>query len=40
LPRLPSIGTPFGPGPSRVDQLTVSLDDPKAFIAAVEGDMS
>ena len=33
----PSIDTMFGLGPSRVDQLTVSLDDPDGFIAAVEG---
>jgi hypothetical protein len=31
----PSIDTLFGLGPSRVDQLTVSLDDPDGFIAAV-----
>jgi hypothetical protein len=35
---LPSIDTLFGLGPSRVDQLTVSLDDPDGFIAAVTGD--
>jgi hypothetical protein len=34
----PSIDTLFGLGPSRVDQLTVSLDDPDGFIAAVERD--
>lgn len=34
----PSIDTLFGLGPSRVDRLTVSLDDPDGFIAAVEGD--
>ncbi len=34
----PSIDTLFGLGPSRVNQLTVSLDDPDGFIAAVEGD--
>jgi hypothetical protein len=34
----PSIDTLFGLGPSRVDQLTVSLDDPDGFIAAVAGD--
>jgi hypothetical protein len=34
----PSIDTLFGLGPSRVDQLTVSLDDPDGFIAVVEGD--
>jgi hypothetical protein len=28
----------YGLGPSRVDQLTVSLDDPDGFIAAVGGD--
>ena len=33
----PSIDTFFGLGPSRVDQLIVSLDDPDGFIAAVEG---
>ena len=33
----PSIDTMFGLGPSRVDQLTLSLDDPDGFIAAVEG---
>jgi hypothetical protein len=32
----PSIDTLFGLGPSRVDQLTVSLDDPGGFIAAAE----
>jgi hypothetical protein len=34
----PSIDTLFGLGPSRVDQLTMSLDDPDGFIAAVAGD--
>jgi hypothetical protein len=34
----PSIDTLFGLGPSRVNQLTVSVDDPDGFIAAVEGD--
>ena len=34
----PSIDTLFGLGPSRVNQLIVSLDDPDGFIAAVEGD--
>jgi hypothetical protein len=34
----PSIDTLFGIGPSRVDQLTVSLEDPDGFMAAVEGD--
>ena len=34
----PSIDTLFGLGPSRVEQLTVSLEDPDAFIAVVEGD--
>lgn len=34
----PSIDTLFGLGPSRVNQLTVSLDDPDSFIAAVDGD--
>lgn len=33
-----SIDTLFGLGPSRVDQLTVSLDDPDGFIAALGGD--
>lgn len=33
----PSIDTLFGIGPSRVDQLTVSLEDPDGLIAAVEG---
>jgi hypothetical protein len=33
----PSIDTLFGLGPSRVNQLTVSLDDPDGFIAAVKG---
>jgi hypothetical protein len=32
----PSIDTLFGLGPSRVNQLTVSLDDPDGFIAAVQ----
>ena len=32
----PSIDTMYGLGPSRVKQLTVSLDDPDGFIAAVE----
>jgi hypothetical protein len=32
----PSIDTLFGLGPLRVDQLTVSLDDPDGFIAAVK----
>ena len=32
----PSIDTLFGLGPSRVDQLTVSLDDPDGFIAAMK----
>jgi hypothetical protein len=36
----PSIDTMFGLGPSRVNQLTLSLDDPDGFIAAVEGDAS
>ena len=36
----PSIDTLYGLGPSRVNQLTASLDDPDGFIAAVEGDMS
>lgn len=34
----PSIDTLFGIGPSRVDSLIVSLEDPDAFITAVEGD--
>jgi hypothetical protein len=34
----PSIDTLFGLGPSQVRQLTVSLDDPDGFVAAVEGD--
>ena len=32
----PSIDTLFGLGPSQVRQLTVSLDDPDGFVAAVE----
>jgi hypothetical protein len=28
----------FGIGPSRVDSLIVSLEDPDRFIAAAEGD--
>lgn len=36
----PSIDTMFGLGPSRVDQLTLSLDDPDGFIAAVEPGVS
>jgi hypothetical protein len=32
----PSIDTLFGLGPSRVNQLTVSLEDPAGFIAAVQ----
>ena len=32
----PSIDTLFGLGPSRVRQLTLSLDDPDGFVAAVE----
>ena len=32
LPRLPSIDTMYGLGPSRVSQLTVSLDDPDGLI--------
>ena len=35
---LPSIDTLFGLGPSRVDSLVVSLDDPDGFVAAVKGD--
>jgi hypothetical protein len=34
----PSIDTLFGIGPSRVDSLTVSLEDPDRFLAAVGGD--
>jgi hypothetical protein len=34
----PSVDTMFGLGPSRVTQLTLSLDDPDGFIAAVDGD--
>ncbi len=34
----PSIDTLFGLGPSEVSQLTVSLDDPDGFIAAVQDD--
>jgi hypothetical protein len=33
----PSIDTLFGLVPSRVDQLTVSLDEPDGFIAAMAG---
>jgi hypothetical protein len=33
----PSIDTMFGLGPSLVRQLTVSLEDPDSFIAAMEG---
>jgi hypothetical protein len=32
----PSIDTLFGLGPSRVDQLTISLEDPDGFIAAMK----
>jgi hypothetical protein len=32
----PSIDTLFGLGPSQVRQLTLSLDDPDGFVAAVE----
>lgn len=32
----PSIDTLFGRGPSQVNQLTVSMDDPDGFIAAME----
>jgi hypothetical protein len=35
----PSIDTLFGLGPSQVRQLTLSLDDPDGFVAAVEGDL-
>lgn len=35
----PSIDTMFGLGPSRVNQLTLSLDDPDGFIAAVAGNV-
>ncbi|MDR3032507.1 MAG: hypothetical protein LBV78_05260 [Kitasatospora sp.] len=34
----PSIDTMFGLGPSRVDSLIVSLEDPDGFIAAAEVD--
>ena len=34
----PGIDNLFGMGGSRVDSLTVSLDDPDGFIAALEGD--
>jgi hypothetical protein len=34
----PSVDTLFGIGPSRVDSLIVSLEDPDGFITAVEGD--
>jgi len=34
----PSIDTLFGLGPSRVDSLIVSLEDPDGFIAAADGD--
>jgi hypothetical protein len=34
----PSIDTMFGLGPSKVNQLTLSLDDPDGFVAAVRGD--
>ena len=34
----PSIDTLFGLGPSLVEQLTVSLDDPDGFIAVAKGD--
>jgi hypothetical protein len=34
----PSIATLFGLGPSRVVELTLSLDDPDGFIAAAEAD--
>jgi len=33
----PVLDNLFGIGPSRVDSLTVSLDDPDGFIAAAEG---
>jgi hypothetical protein len=33
----PSIDTMFGLGPSQVSQLTVSLEDPDGFIAALDG---
>jgi hypothetical protein len=32
----PSIDTLYGLGPSRVRQLTLSLDDPDGFVAAVK----
>lgn len=34
----PSIDTLFGLGPSRVDSLIISLEDPDSFITAAEGD--
>ena len=34
----PGIDNLFGMGGSRVDSLTVSLNDPDGFIAALEGD--
>jgi hypothetical protein len=34
----PSIDTLFGIGPSKVDSLTVSLEEPDSFITAAEGD--
>jgi hypothetical protein len=34
----PSIDTLFGIGPSRVDSLTVSLEEPDSFITAAGGD--
>jgi hypothetical protein len=34
------VDTLFGLGPSRVAQLTISLDDPEGFIEAVEGNGS
>lgn len=34
----PSIDTLYGLGPSRVNQLTISLNDPAAFIAAMHSD--
>ncbi len=33
----PSIDTLFGLGPSRVDSLTVSLEDPDSFVQAAQG---
>jgi hypothetical protein len=35
----PSIDTLFGLGPARVSQLTLSLEDPDGFVAALQGDV-